>query len=880
MKIVLSIIILNLMWGLPQGAESPDSSFSLTITDTIVVEQNSFIPRDFRPQKRFFPKKIGLALSGGGARGISQIGVLKAFTEAGLDFACIAGTSMGSVIGGLSASGYNPTDIEEMIAQVDFTSLFSDTPHRRSLLLSQKTERDKYLVSIRFDGLQPYIPRALTAGQRLTTYLADLTIRANYGCGGNFDRLLIPYRAVATDIGTGEIVSIARGNLADAMRASMGFPLAFTAMELDGHHLMDGGILNPLPVDICRDLGADFVVAVNTVSTLLPVEHINDPVDIANQVTTIMSQEALALQLANADLVITPALENLESFDFKMRDTLIAIGYQAGQNAIDELVRKLGNFKAADPVRLTALEITDNREALLEIRDNFPIPVGNVFDLNDLRQALIFSDQKKIFSRLRAEIKRRGSEVGICIGGELNVPANDVKYQLIGNGTVPDSTLIALLPHQTNKAVSLSRVKEAVDGIIDLYHRSGYDLAYLHSIKYRPEAGEVIITLDEGLLRFVDIRGNQRTRDWIIKANYPLRPGQPFDVKKSETGLANIFGTGFFERVSLDVEPTKDGAHVTINVKEKKFFQIRLGSHWDDEYQAEMFVEIMDDNILGAGIQALTRARLSSRRNRFELMFQADRLSKTFIIAGSGVYFSRLKRRLFQPDGSPGGFRVEDRLGWKIFVGQQIARLGTITFEYRVEDIRTELTIPDLEDNHVFSAFAIRSSVETFDRFPFPNRGHRQDMEAEFTSKWLGGTFDEYTKLSGSIEAYWPLSNIINLHPKMSVGVSTADLPEIEKYYIGGLYQFSGYRTEQLLGDKYFATNLQLRFKLPWRFYLLGNFDWGNIFNEYEDIRIKDFRRGYGAAIAIDTPFGPIDFGYGKAETAPYRLYLNVGLKF
>ena len=414
-KTIVGLCLSILLGTLPAVADDAPVPEVSIITDTVILEQTVYVPRDFRPKAKFFPNKIGLALSGGGARGIAQIGVLKAFEEIGIDIAYIAGTSMGSIIGGLYASGYSAAEIEEVIAQIDFTSLFSDSPKRSSLLLSQKEERDKYLFSIRFDGFKPYIPRALTTGQRLTTYLTDLTIRANYRCGGDYDRLPIPYRAVATDIGAGEVVPINHGNLAEAMRASMGFPLAFTAVELEGRQLMDGGILNPIPVEVCREMGADFVVAVNTVSSLLPVDRINDPVDIANQITTIMSQDALARQLAEANFIITPRLHDLESFDFKMHDTLIALGYKAGLEAIAEFEHRLTQSRSTDLVKLRGLQAATDSPALQEIIRNFPVRIGAIFDLDRLIDALRFADRRKIFHQLKAEIIRNGIDVNIII---------------------------------------------------------------------------------------------------------------------------------------------------------------------------------------------------------------------------------------------------------------------------------------------------------------------------------------------------------------------------------------------------------------------------------------------------------------------------------
>ncbi len=872
-------LLLTLLRVATAADELPASTADTAFIDTITIVRDVLYPRDFRAKKSFFPGHVGLALSGGGARGIAQIGVLKAFDEAGIDLYCIAGTSMGSIIGGLYASGYNAVEIERLVQQVNFPSLFSNSPKRQSLLITQREEQDRYLFSIRFDGFKPYIPRALTAGQRLTAYLTDLTIRADYSCDGDFDCFPIRYRAVATDIGAGDKVVLAGGSLADAMRASMAFPLAFTPIELDGKSLMDGGMVDPLPVGVCRRMDADYVIAVNTSSRLLPVNKIDNPIDIANQVTTIMTQAALDKQMSEADYIVSPLMKHQETFDFNMHDSLVAEGYRAGWKAVPAIRKDLAALAERGDIHVKAVSAVGDSPQLIALQKNFPIKPGQTCDKRTIREALAFADRDMKYHQLAALVEQEEDGAIIHLYGRRNRTADDVAYQFYGNTVFTDDQLLRYFP-SGQMPLSLMAVKAAADSVVTLLRNRGFDLAHLRTISYHHQSGEVIVDFDEGILDYVDIRGNNRTRSWIIKANYPLRPGEPFDARKSEKGLSDIYASGFFEHVGLDLRPTDGGIHLTINVKEKKFTQLRFGAHWDDEYQAEMFTELLDDNILGAGIQALGHAQLSSRRKQYYFSVKANRLSRTMISAQTRFYFSRLHRRLFQPDGGPMGFRQEDRLGWSVIIGQQIARLSVIDFEYRLEDISTRLSMNNLKKEHVLSAFALKSTVETYNKYPYPDYGHRQDLCAEFTGKWLGGTFDEFTKIYGSIDGYAPIGNYFNFRPKFSAGISTANLPETEKFFIGGMYSFYGYRTDQLSGDKFFVADMQLRVKFPYRIYLLGNFDYGNVFGDYESIRIRDFRKGWGASISIDTPLGPFDFGAGKADDTAWRLYLNLGLRF
>ncbi|MCH7691798.1 MAG: patatin-like phospholipase family protein, partial [candidate division Zixibacteria bacterium] len=146
---------------------------------------------------------VALAISGGGARGLSTIGILKAFEEKNIKIIAIAGTSMGAIIGGLYACGYSPDELSDIISDIDFDEFFSNSPRRQTMFLTRRQENEKHLFSMRFDNFRPVIPRALTGGQTITTVLTKLTTKANYQSGGNFLKLPIPFRTVATDIFTG-----------------------------------------------------------------------------------------------------------------------------------------------------------------------------------------------------------------------------------------------------------------------------------------------------------------------------------------------------------------------------------------------------------------------------------------------------------------------------------------------------------------------------------------------------------------------------------------------------------------------------------------------------------------------------------------------------
>src|SRR5437867_3185470 len=196
--------------------------------------------------------RFGLALSGGGARGLAHIGVLKALEQLRVPIDVIAGTSMGAIVGGLYASGMSPDEIAHEMERVDWAGLFDDRPPRPDLPYRRKQDESSAFIDFEF-GLRSgkiLLPRGLIGGQKLRVLFKSLNTRAAFI--DDFDRLPIPFRAVATDLADGSMVVLSGGDLADALRASMSLPGTLAPAEIDGRHLVDGGLVRDLPVDVAR----------------------------------------------------------------------------------------------------------------------------------------------------------------------------------------------------------------------------------------------------------------------------------------------------------------------------------------------------------------------------------------------------------------------------------------------------------------------------------------------------------------------------------------------------------------------------------------------------------------------------------------------------
>lgn len=277
--------------------------------------------------------KIGLVLSGGAARGLAHIGVLKALEEQGVRIDAIAGTSMGAVVGGLYASGYSVQELETLATTLDWQQALSDAPPRRDVPFRRKQDDRDFLVkqklSFRDDGSLG-LPLGVIQGQNLALLLESKL--AHTADTRDFDKLPIPFRAVATDIASGEKVVFRRGHLPQVIRASMSIPAVFAPVELEGRLLVDGGMVDNIPLDVAREMGVDLAIVVDIGTPLRDRKQLATVVDVLNQSITLMTRRNSEEQLANLhrdDILIQPQLAAFGVTDFGRAQDMIDAGYRA-----------------------------------------------------------------------------------------------------------------------------------------------------------------------------------------------------------------------------------------------------------------------------------------------------------------------------------------------------------------------------------------------------------------------------------------------------------------------------------------------------------------------------------------------------------------------
>ncbi|KOR31517.1 patatin [Achromatium sp. WMS2] len=368
--------------------------------------------------------RIGLVLSGGGARGAAHIGVLKVLERLHVPIHVIAGTSMGALVGGVYASGMPLDEMERRLTEVNWDTMFTDDPPRPTWPIRRKrgAERPTWDFSIGWRNGEFWLPKGFISGQKIQLFLTDLVKNAEYI--QNYDDLPIPFRAIATNLENGQIQIFDSGPLSINLRASMSVPGFFTPVEYNDKLYVDGGLVRNLPVDIARSMGADVIIAVNLGGSYLKREQLGNILGITGQMITILTEQNVQRSLAelnpNIDILITPDLGDIESTNFARVKDAIPTGETAAQAVAGQLSRYQISPKAyaswqhqrqhpnkPQPIVVDNVQI----QGLNQINPHIFNPLIQHQDHFNLNRQLLEQDIQKIYStgdfeRISYQLKR------------------------------------------------------------------------------------------------------------------------------------------------------------------------------------------------------------------------------------------------------------------------------------------------------------------------------------------------------------------------------------------------------------------------------------------------------------------------------------------
>jgi NTE family protein len=373
--------------------------------------------------------KIGLVLSGGGARGTAHIGVLEWFEQHRIPVDYIAGTSMGGLVGGMYAMGLPPDEMRQLVGDIKWNDLLRGTPAYQELSFRRKEDRRSYQTDLEMGGLRSAVQTrsGLNPGHQIGLILDRLTLP--YATISSFDELLIPFRCVATDMLAARPVVLKEGSLARALRATMAIPGVFTPVVRDGLVLADGGMVNNIPTDVVRQMGAEIVIAVDTGTPLGNRQSLDSLFGMLTQSIAVMTIENDRRNLRLADIIIAPDLGNYGLFDFEDAKAIADLGYQSATQK-EPVLERFALSEAAWQQHLaerqarrqrviptpTALEIVGvDRKAAQEIRDRLEKYLGHPLEPQQLADDLTSIRGLGRYDRLGYEIRRDNGQPALVV---------------------------------------------------------------------------------------------------------------------------------------------------------------------------------------------------------------------------------------------------------------------------------------------------------------------------------------------------------------------------------------------------------------------------------------------------------------------------------
>lgn len=783
--------------------------------------------------------KIALVLTGGGARGISQIGVLKELQRRNIEPDIVVGTSIGAIIGGLYSSGYDAFELDTLFSNIkweEFTSLKSETK-RETLFLAQKAEEDRSLVTLRFRDFEFIAPRAVGGSARFSAILQEFLWNSPYNTITNFDSLRCVFRAVATNLHTGKPMALANGNLATAVRASATFPLRYNPVQIDTSVYVDGGLVANIPTDIARELGAELIIVVNTTSPLRHPDVLYSPWSVADQALSAAMKQRDSIMLAKADIVIQPRMDGISTFDFENISELIS----AGESAASE-----------------ALKFVEAIPGMQRERPNY-------------------------------------SENMIVRGGVYIVGGLGLELQ---EGYVQD-----VVQDMLGRTWSNDFYRYWKPQVAKAFHKSGLPFATVTSMAFDTAQGRVHIVINPGKITSVSAMYGSGLSDIDLQRELAFTVPSYAPLQSIAQTVDNIRASERWSDIDVLVRSTSDSTmQLQLRGTDVGNQMLRIGARIDNERNTQAGFDVIHQNLFNTSMRVAVRGVVSERVGELTTVLEVPRISGTLWTATLRGYTSFRNVWIYgdSPEStipSPRRERVEqfseDRIGARLSAGRQLERNGVILGEFRYEQQRYRSLEANVKPQYQALA-TVRGVVrwDDRDRVFFARRGRVIDLFSE-TSILNRSNSLSFTKLSARITTTHSIGSFA-ITPNFMIGAADRTLPGAELFSLGGQDMFFGMREDEERGRQIVVGNLEGRLQLPFDIffdtYVMARYDIGAVYAQPENIRIGTMQHALGLSLALDTPVGPAIVSMGKrfyfldkpatVAVGPLLVYFSIGARF
>lgn len=843
--------------------------------------------------------KVALVLSGGGARGLSHIGVLKVFEKHNIPIDCIVGTSMGSIVGGLYCAGLKAEEIEKIATSTNWADVLTlgEREDRANLFLEKKYLIEKSFIYFRFKGLKPLIPAYVSSGQVMTESLLKIFFKAPFHYVTNYEELKPKFYSVATDLVSGQRIIFSKGNLVYAVRASSTIPLAFQPVFLDSLVLVDGGLISNIPADVARNLGCDVVITVDATSPLRNPTDIQLPWNTADQIVGIMMQLSNKVQLEKSDIVLKPELDNINASDFEKASLIIKRGEEIAEEKIDEIITLIESRYAV----LSDSESQKFSNYKLKIYgDGLPADVvSTILGKDEISDEEIAKTLSKLLSKggygeIDIEVRKNSNMDEIIIWTKLNPEVRRVNVypQSMQNFGIDFSRFMSdmfdsveirdsgfIFYPRRNIYFSEREVYEISRGILGVFHSSGYPFVKIKALEFDSLSGEVNIYLSDGYVSIILIRGNNKTRNFVVLRDVMFKKGEVLTESKVIKTFQNLWATNLFSQIRFDYE-VNDSVKVELYLQESFSQFLRIGMRIDNERGGQFFSDFRNENTFGLNDELGLTLQGGMRNSLLKLEYKVDRFLESMFTYGLNIYASKRKVYTYELARGEREFSLRNegeiefnRVGFDLSMGGQFERLGNTLLRYQIEKavVKNVSKVGFSDEKNLLAKLQLNIMVDSRDKAYFPNRGVYLNAYYETSQKFFGSDVS-YSKIFFSYENYNTYFKYGVLKLKFLFGLCDESTPLSQQFFIGsvtGLNSFAGMREDEVYGRQVILGGLEARFKSPLKVvfenFISLRYDIGAGWEKLEAVRWKDLRQGVGIELGFDTPIGALRIIAGKS---------------
>ena len=847
--------------------------------------------------------KVALVLSGGGARGIAQIGVIQELEKHGIPVDYVVGTSMGAIIGGLYSVGYSAAELDSLILSLDWQELFGLTSEqdRDNMFLDQKLEQDRNIITLRFRDFQFVVPQAVSEGNRFSSILQRLLWNAPYLPNNNFNKLYRPFRAVATDLIRARSVSLASGNLVNAIRASATLPLRYSPVKVDSMLLVDGGVLANIPIEYAQEFSPDIIIAVNTTSPLHSGDELDKPWNVADQVVSILMKKYEEHKKHHPHILITPELGNRSNSDYQQLDSIIMLGKQAVLAIMPRIQSYYDSLCAESATKLIQREVpsSDSHFTMMRLnnqKEPISAPIASPKRMGTLLHSFIRDSyhsadvQANVFMRdslLSVTILPKTKQEIVHITQEDNEQVPESVYQSLAHSSMSEKTEYVL-----QRAVKAH------------YERLGLSLITVAHHSYNQETQTLHYALTPQTINALEVvNAKESAKDIVMKLLAISEESPLSSMEEFANRWEALLGSAIFESATVEfVKNAKRGYTAIVEVREKPNQAIQIGVRIDNERNTRAGIGFVYDELIATGIRSEANIGIGARNQHIQLGLSTRRLFETEATLGVQGYLDWKYIYLYRnatnlPTGQYARLRdgeiVEQRMGLLTRFGSRVGRDGELFAGLRFEQQRL-YSINETGELPSFSsigALKINARFDSEDKSDFPTNGRILDMSLE-TSVLSGASFITFSKVSMFTRSTTQIG-IFTIRPSFRMGFADNTTPIPEFFTIGGEDSFFGLREDDKRGRQIAQASVETRYKLPFKLlfdtYCSFRYDIGSIWETFQNIRIGTLRHGVGLLLGFDTPIGPAKFSVGRgfyfqsdpdgAVLGPYLGYFSIGVR-